>query len=118
MGLIEEQQIERDHLGRLKPGHKGLKPKGSTNRLTGEIKEKIVQFISGELDSITEIYSQCSPKEKLRFIAELLGYVLPKSKIIEAAPDSEEPAPNFDLLTDEDLRALAAIQQKLNLFPR
>lgn len=72
--------MERDENGRLRPGHKGLKPKGATNRLQGEIKEKITLFLSGKLENLEEIYSQVSPKEKLHFLAEILAYILPKSK--------------------------------------
>lgn len=90
MGFIEEDNF-RDENGRLKPGHKGLKPKGANNRLQSEIKNKITQFLAGELENIESIYSEVSPKDKLRFLSELLSYVLPKSKelLIE---DASSPA--------------------------
>jgi hypothetical protein len=86
----------RDENGRLRPGHKGLKPKGATNRLQGEIKERITLFLSGKLESLEEIYSQVSPKEKLHFLTELLAYVLPKSKELKIEDHSQNRTAQID----------------------
>lgn len=106
MGFIEEDSF-RDENGRLRPGHKGLKPKGATNRLQGEIKEKITLFLSGKLEEIEAIYSEVSPKEKLHFLTELLAYVLPKSKEFKIE-SSESPTPQipFDKLSESTLREI------------
>lgn len=108
MGFIEEDSF-RDEKGRLLPGHGGLKKPGSTNRLQSEIKNKITQFLAGELESIEEIYKEVSPKDKLRFLSELLSYVLPKSKelLIE---DATSPA-QVDLtkLSDSALKEFLSL---------
>ncbi len=80
----------RDAAGRLMPGHKGLKPKGANNRLQGEIKDKITQFLSGELQNLDTIYAEVSAKDKLRFLGELLSYVLPKSKELSIETNIQE----------------------------
>lgn len=77
-----EEDTSRDEHGRLLPGHKGLKPRGANNRLQGEIKKKITEFLTEKLETLEEIYSEVSAKDKLKFLAELMGYVLPKSKEI------------------------------------
>jgi hypothetical protein len=103
--------MERDENGRLRPGHKGLKPKGATNRLQGEIKEKITLFLSGKLEEIEAIYSEVSPKEKLHFLTELLAYVLPKSRElkIEDHSQTEPKAPiDYSKLSPELLKELLA----------
>ncbi len=99
----------RDENGRLKSGHKGLKPKGATNRLQGEIKEKITLFLSGKLEEIEAIYSEVSPKEKLHFLTELLAYVLPKSKELKIE-SSETPTAKIDYskLSEATLKELLA----------
>lgn len=79
MGFMDED-ILRDDQGRLLPGHKGLKPKGATGRLQSEIKAKITEFLNGKLETLEDVYSQVSPKDKLNFLSELLAYVVPKSK--------------------------------------
>ena len=100
--------MERDENGRLLPGHGGLKPKGATNRLQSEIKEKITLFLSGELENIESIYSEVSPKDKLHFLAELLGYVLPKSKElkIEDTTGNNTPQINFSALSESALKEI------------
>lgn len=85
----------RNKDGTLKPGHNGLKPRGANNRLQHEIKNKITDFLNGKLETIEEIYSQVSPKEKLKFLLELLGYILPKSKEI-FLDNSEENRASID----------------------
>ena len=102
--------MERDENGRLRPGHKGLKPKGATNRLQGEIKEKITLFLSGKLEEIEAIYSEVSPKEKLHFLTELLAYVLPKSKELKIEDHSQSRTAQIDYtkLSPELLKELLA----------
>lgn len=94
MGFMEEDNF-RDNKGRLLPGHGGLKPKGASNKLQGEIKEKITEFLAGKLESIEEVYDLVSAKDKLRFLGELLGYVLPKSKEIISS-SGYEPRASID----------------------
>lgn len=101
----------RDERGRLRPGHPGLKPRGASNRLQAEIKHKITDFLNGELDSLQDIYSQVSPKDKLRFLAELLAYILPKSKEISIGPQSEQV--DLSALSESDLETLTKIHQKI-----
>lgn len=107
-----EEENFRDAQGRLLPGHRGLRPKGSSNRLQGAIKEKLTEFIAGKLESLEEIYSEVQAKDKLKFLTELLAYILPKSKIIlESDPNQDQ---DFDesKLTEEDLREIIRIQNK------
>jgi hypothetical protein len=96
----------RDANGRLLPGHGGLKPKGATNRLQGEIKEKITLFLSGKLETLEEIYSEVSPKDKLHFLGELLAYVLPKSKELKIEGNTGETTAriNYLALKESSLR--------------
>jgi hypothetical protein len=77
---MEEVKKTRDEQGKLLPGHEGLRKPGTTNKLTVEVKTKIVEFIKGKIDSLEETYSAVSNKEKLRFIGELLPYVIPKQR--------------------------------------
>jgi hypothetical protein len=108
MGFMEED-IFRDEKGRLTPGHKGLKPKGANNRLQSEIKEKITLFLNGKLERIEEVYSQVAPKDKLKFLSELLAYVLPKSREIKI--EEAEPIASFDYtkLSEASLKEVLAL---------
>lgn len=98
-----EEDIFRDDKGRLIPGHKGLKPKGANNRLQGEIKEKITLFLNGKLESIEDVYSEVAPKDKLRFLSELLAYVLPKSREIKIEDQKTFAQIDYTKLSDKAL---------------
>ena len=111
-----EDDSFRNENGTLRPGHRGLKPKGANNRLQSEIKEKITDFLNGKLETIEEIYSEISSKEKLRFLTELLAYILPKSKEIisdPGLPEARFTQADLNRLTDDDLRDLIRLQKKL-----
>lgn len=112
MGFIEED-ITRDEKGRLLPGHGGLKPKGANSRLPNEIKNKITEFLAGKIETLEEVYSQASTKDKLRFLTELLSYVLPKSKELKIETNEALQTPDFEKLSDNDLRDLERIQRTL-----
>ena len=105
MELIEEDNF-RDDKGRLLPGHGGLKKPGSNNRLQGEIKNKITEFLAGKIENLEEIYSEVSAKDKLRFLSELLAYVLPKSKEITNINSEPQARINYSALPDEVLKQL------------
>lgn len=55
------------------------RPKGAVNKVTKEIKEKIANFINDKIVSIDEEWDKIDIKEKLKFIVELLPYVLSKN---------------------------------------
>lgn len=103
----------RDERGRLRSGHPGLKSKGSSSRLPLEIKNKITDFLNGEIDSIEEIYCQVSARDKLKFLTELLSYVLPKSKEILVS-ETQDDRLDLSKLSDEDLDTLEKLQLKMN----
>src|SRR5882724_3235149 len=104
MALMEEDN-SRDEKGRLLPGHAGLKKKGSNNRLQSEIKEKITDFLNEKLDSIEEVFKEVAPKDKLRFLGELLGYVLPKSKEVSVEKPVDEGI-DYTSWPGEDIKTL------------
>jgi hypothetical protein len=111
-----EQNNFRDEHGRLRPGHSGLKPKGAANMLQSEIKSKITDFVAGEIESIGAIYCEVSSKDKLRFLTELIAYILPKSKEIITDPGLKSTRftqADLQRLSDDEIRTLLYLQRKL-----
>lgn len=85
-------EIYRDEKGRLLPGHSGLKPQGATSRLPTEIKEKLTEFIAGKIITLDEIYEAASPKDRLKFLIELMSFVVPKMRHNEVVlPEDNSP---------------------------
>jgi hypothetical protein len=73
---------------------KGLKTggrqKGTSNKLSGTVKEMITQFVENEVRQLPGLLSQMEPKEKADLILKLLPYIIPK---IAPADTSTEKKP-------------------------
>jgi len=64
------------------------RPKGSVNKITSEIKDKIADLISGVIESLdTKLMSQ---QEKLKLIQIGLQYVVPRLRSIEQKEPQEQ----------------------------
>jgi len=62
----------------------GGRQKGTSNKLTGTIKEMVTQFVTNEMQHLPSLLNQLEPKEKAEYIIKLLPYVLPKIVPVEA----------------------------------
>ena len=72
---------------------KGIKTGGRTagavNKTTAETKELIKTIVSNEMETITELLEQLTPKERIDAIIKLLPYIVPKQNeiIVDAIID-------------------------------
>lgn len=57
--------------------YKGRK-KGIPNKVTKDIREALHSFIEGNLSSIQATFDQLEPKDKIRYLIDLLPFILPK----------------------------------------
>lgn len=58
----------------------GGRKAGTPNKITGEIKEVLSEFLQKEINSLPEYFSAIEPKERLEVIAKLLPYILPRQQ--------------------------------------
>lgn len=84
--------------GTFQPGNPG-KPKGAVNKITGDLRSRITDFLSGEFESIKEDFKKLDPKDKIKFFVDLIQYSVPKLQAVQL--ESE-----FDKLTDEQLQQI------------
>lgn len=56
----------------------GGRQKGTSNKLTGTVKEMITQFVTDELQYLPTLLNRLEPKEKAEYIIKLLPYIMPK----------------------------------------
>jgi hypothetical protein len=82
-------------MGKFKQGEGG-RPKGSPNRVTGELREWISNFISNNKDLIQQDFNTLDPKDRIMIFEKLLKYALP-------ALQSTSLSTDFEKLTDEQL---------------
>ena len=71
----------------------GGRKKGTPNKLTAEVKEKIKHLLDGAIDSID--LSECTTAERIRLIEIGLRYTLPTMKQVENQPETEYQSIDF-----------------------
>ncbi len=71
----------------------GGRKKGTPNKLTIEVKEKIKHLLDGAIDSID--LSECTIAERIRLIEIGLRYTLPTMKQVEKCPETEYQSIDF-----------------------
>ena len=59
------------------------RPKGSKNKVTQDLRERITAFIGDELERVIKDYKRLPLPERMRFFERLLGYALPKLQSVE-----------------------------------
>jgi hypothetical protein len=81
-------------------GNPNGRPKGSRNKITQELQDKISTFLSDNIDEIQQEYNQLSPNEKLKFLSNILPYVMPKMKEMEEPVRIMEKGNIYNLIND------------------
>ena len=71
----------------------GGRKKGTPNKLTAEVKEKVQSLLDGAINSID--LSECKLAERIRLIEIGLRYTLPTMKQVEKYPETECQSINF-----------------------
>ena len=72
----------RENNGQFQKGKKktGGRKKGSKNKATSSIKERIKEYIDSDFDTILNDINQLDPQERIKTFLKLLEFVLPKEK--------------------------------------
>ena len=65
----------------------GGRQRGTSNKLTGTVKEMITQFVETEIRHLPGLLKQMEPKEKADLIIKLLPYIVPKIVPVDAPKD-------------------------------
>ena len=71
----------------------GGRNKGTPNKLTAEVKEKIKHLLDGAIDSID--LNECTIAERIRLIEIGLRYTLPTMKQVEKYPETKYQSIDF-----------------------
>ena len=71
----------------------GGRKKGTPNKLTAEVKEKVQSLLDGAIDSID--LNECTTAKRIRLIEIGLRYTLPTMKQVENQPEIEYQSINF-----------------------
>ena len=83
-------------MGKFQPGQSGNpagRPRGSGIPKTKDLREKLKELVSIEIDGLPELLSQLEPKDRAATIVQLARFVLPRVADMTAAAlvDEEDP---------------------------
>lgn len=78
----ETNGVIRNEDGTFAKGNPG-KPKGAVVKVSVKVREAIVNFLENNVDKIQSDFDTLKPKEKLRFVAEILQYAAPKLSSVQ-----------------------------------
>jgi len=60
------------------------RPKGTPNKVTADMRERIRQFVDAEFDSVAKDFKSLDPRDRIHLFERFLAYVLPKQKEVTA----------------------------------
>jgi hypothetical protein len=96
---------------------------GTPNKITNDLRMKINTIVEKNIDEIESDLAALDPKDRLQIIEKLLAYCLPKLQSTEMQfTDDLKDEKNYDAdlsaLTNDELRTLQAIQNKIRYTPK
>lgn len=77
-------------------GNLNGRTKGSTNRVTKQLRESITSFLENNFERLESDFDSLTPRDRIKFYCELLQYGLPKLQTVQLETD-------FERLTDSEL---------------
>jgi len=68
------------------------RPKGTPNKVTGQLRESIADFIEGNFAEVVKTWQQMEPRDKLTFYRDLIQFVIPKMQSADITSHNEMTA--------------------------
>ena len=105
--------MKRTKNGHFAKGNEG-KPKGATHKASGRVKSLLFGIMDEHYtpEKIRQYIEDLSDADKLRFMVNLLPYITPKAAPIDDATPDEATPIDLSKLTTDELRYIAALQNK------
>ena len=87
-------------------------PRGSKNKATHNIKERLKSFVEGRFDEVTAEFDNLEARDKIIMFEKLLAYVLPKQR--ETDISVKEKSQVAEMTREEILNELEKIKNVCN----
>lgn len=92
--------INTGDMAKFEKGNPG-KPKGAKNKVNGQMRDLIQQLFDDNFEKIQQDLEELEPKDRLKFLSDLLPYLLPK---LQSTTHSTKI--DLDSMSEEDLDIL------------
>lgn len=86
-------EFRRDEKGRFGVGNTG-KPKGTPNKVTSDLREKMQLVIQSNFDTIQSDLDSLEPKDRIKTLLEIAKFVIPTLKAVDTSIDIESTVKN------------------------
>lgn len=70
------------------------RPIGSKNKINGELKQYIKEFLEKNWKSLEKDFKDLKPRDKMKFYTDLLPYVVPKLNNVKSEHDLSNLSPS------------------------
>lgn len=87
-------------MGKFQKGNPG-RPKGAKNKVNSQMRNLIQKLFDDNFETIQEDLESLDPKDRLKFLSDLLPYLLPK---LQSTTYSQKL--DLDSMSEEDLEKL------------
>ena len=67
----------------------GGRQKGTSNKLSGTVKEMITQFVTDEIQHLPTLLNKLEPKDRAEYIIKLMPYILPKKAPVDTLKEKD-----------------------------
>lgn len=100
----------RNSNGTFKPGHPGLKPKGSVSEFQKVTREKLGEFLKSKLSELSTIYESLSNRDKAKLLLAVAEFFLPKQRemVLDASVETTVPTIDYTKLSEGTLKEILA----------
>lgn len=92
----------------------GGRPKGSTNKITTELRERINDFLSENWEQIEKDFLVLEPDKRVLLFEKLLSYTLPKMQSVQMRAEfTDSEKIDLSTMSTEELIERARATQKI-----
>jgi hypothetical protein len=92
----------------------GGRTKGTPNKKTTELREKLIQFTSDNFDEIMNDLKQLKPKDRIQQFIKLMEFAIPKAKYLELENESDTNGLEREAILKRNLEEARAAREKSN----
>jgi len=77
------------------------RPRGAQNKVTKELRVLVKEFLERKMTDIDTVFDELQPREKAKFITDMLGFSLPKYQMLEKEPEPDNSVNLYEIINKQ-----------------